>query len=202
MGRHPIKGIALIIVAIVCFLIAYWLGIVGYYTMEYRDGYAGWGFYEVHNTFPFALIAFGIGGLIALGGGIKSFSKSDDGDMIIRSSSETEAYQGYPEGTPSPRSETTRYDYREEIKPINMPDSHGKICEKCGEPIEDEWKVCPVCGNEPLNTCKGCGERLENSWIACPSCGSEVSMICNKCGAKIEKGWKACPLCSNLIDGA
>ncbi len=43
-------------------------------------------------------------------------------------------------------------------------------CTKCGNPIKDDFVVCPYCGNKQ-RSCKKCGKHLEHEWQACPYCG-------------------------------
>ena len=45
-------------------------------------------------------------------------------------------------------------------------------CSECGEPVDDEWIVCPDCGAALSPTsCEGCGKELKPNWKACPHCG-------------------------------
>jgi type IV pilus assembly protein PilB len=45
-------------------------------------------------------------------------------------------------------------------------------CQKCGEPIPKDGKICPQCGNLAGNKCPGCGGPRELKWQFCPFCGT------------------------------
>lgn len=48
------------------------------------------------------------------------------------------------------------------------------ICSKCSFELEQNWKICPACG-EPLGlpSCKNCGKKLQLKWELCPYCGTK-----------------------------
>lgn len=58
-----------------------------------------------------------------------------------------------------------------------------KLCEKCKNPVDNEWNVCSYCGNqlnkkvEVEKTCQFCNKNINSSWLMCPYCGSQVKII-------------------------
>jgi RNA polymerase subunit RPABC4/transcription elongation factor Spt4 len=49
--------------------------------------------------------------------------------------------------------------------------SNGRsTCEKCGELIRSEYKVCPHCGHRREHLCPGCGKSIAPEWKVCPHC--------------------------------
>ena len=79
------------------------------------------------------------------------------------------------------------------------------IC-KCGEPLEKDWQVCPVCDTEieieRKNNCKNCGKTLNPNWKKCPFCTTVVGaeMVCKNCGEELENGMKICPECFQPLE--
>lgn len=52
-----------------------------------------------------------------------------------------------------------------------------KKCPQCGEPIQDEWELCPLCAS-PLtlqkSKCSNCDNEVEDGWKSCPFCGANL----------------------------
>lgn len=51
-------------------------------------------------------------------------------------------------------------------------------CQKCGEPLESDWKQCPVCLTPTSSsglTCPNCQTPVKETWKACPRCSSVLS---------------------------
>ncbi len=46
------------------------------------------------------------------------------------------------------------------------------FCAACGKPLQDEFTLCPYCGNTQYS-CKNCGKHLEHDWKVCPYCGTQ-----------------------------
>ncbi|TSA56906.1 MAG: hypothetical protein D4R45_00160 [Planctomycetaceae bacterium] len=53
-------------------------------------------------------------------------------------------------------------------------------------------------------TCQNCGEPLEADWKECPVCLTPTSsgvLTCPNCQASIKKNWKICPRCETALSG-
>lgn len=57
-----------------------------------------------------------------------------------------------------------------------------KICQYCGETIENDYNVCPHCGKKVIEElkpnetkCIACGGIIENDYNICPHCGEEIN---------------------------
>lgn len=51
-------------------------------------------------------------------------------------------------------------------------------------------------------TCQKCGEPLEADWKECPACRTptpSIELKCPKCGAPIEETWEVCPRCCTIL---
>ena len=47
-------------------------------------------------------------------------------------------------------------------------------CPNCGEPIEKDFVVCPVCNTQVRNVCPSCHRPLEAHWKVCPYCRTHI----------------------------
>lgn len=67
-------------------------------------------------------------------------------------------------------------------------------CPGCGEPVQPNWKLCPMCETrlQPLR-CPQCGAPVENVWKRCPEC--EAPLVCRQCGKRLPSGADTCPEC-------
>jgi len=45
-----------------------------------------------------------------------------------------------------------------------------KVCPGCGNPIQDDWRICPFCHTRLKKLCHSCGGLLELPWTLCPYC--------------------------------
>lgn len=48
-------------------------------------------------------------------------------------------------------------------------------CANCGQPVKDDFIMCPSCQKRIRNVCANCGRAIEFSWKACPYCGRKVN---------------------------
>jgi len=48
-------------------------------------------------------------------------------------------------------------------------------CRSCGKLLQEDFNVCPYCGNSIKITCVKCGKVLMEEYNACPYCGKKVS---------------------------
>ena len=51
-------------------------------------------------------------------------------------------------------------------------------CQKCGEPLEADWKECPVCLTPTSSgtlTCPNCQAPIKKNWKICPRCETRLS---------------------------
>lgn len=49
-------------------------------------------------------------------------------------------------------------------------------CARCGQPVKDDFVVCPKCQSKLKDVCINCHKPLEFDWVACPYCGSSKVM--------------------------
>lgn len=57
---------------------------------------------------------------------------------------------------------------------ITRQDSPSMYCSVCKSPIQPDYSVCPVCGNQLRHTCTNCGRVLEPGWSTCPTCSTPI----------------------------
>ncbi len=46
-------------------------------------------------------------------------------------------------------------------------------CTACGTPLQDDFLVCPTCGQRLRTLCASCGKLVDSDWRLCPYCGTE-----------------------------
>ncbi|WP_051328461.1 SUMF1/EgtB/PvdO family nonheme iron enzyme [Desulfatirhabdium butyrativorans] len=69
-----------------------------------------------------------------------------------------------------------------------------KNCPSCGEPVEDGWRICPVCEADLRGlACPKCGKAVRENWKRCPYC--ETALFCSTCNKRIPAGHERCPEC-------
>jgi mRNA interferase MazF len=47
------------------------------------------------------------------------------------------------------------------------------LCPSCGNPLKDQFDVCPFCHTVLKKNCASCGTMLDVNWIYCPLCGTK-----------------------------
>jgi hypothetical protein len=47
--------------------------------------------------------------------------------------------------------------------------------------------------------CRACSEPLEDDFRCCPCCGERASVECRACGAVVRAHWSACPWCAEPL---
>jgi formylglycine-generating enzyme required for sulfatase activity len=74
-------------------------------------------------------------------------------------------------------------------------------CPGCGEPVQRNWKLCPLC-ERPLGAgaCPRCGAPVEARWKRCPQCTARL--VCADCGRRIPAGREECPDCRGASEAA
>ncbi len=50
---------------------------------------------------------------------------------------------------------------------------------------------------EEQPTCPGCGQRVEKDWLLCPICRTQLNRTCRRCGQAISLYWTICPYCGD-----
>lgn len=72
-------------------------------------------------------------------------------------------------------------------------------CPECGEPVQDDWSMCPFCGADlkPKTECPSCSKEVQPEWVRCPFCGADLkpSTECRSCGKEVQPEWVKCPFC-------
>jgi len=69
-----------------------------------------------------------------------------------------------------------------------------KKCPSCGEPVEEGWRICPVCEADLRGLiCPVCGKAVRENWKRCPYC--EAALFCSGCNKRIPPGHEHCPEC-------
>jgi len=63
--------------------------------------------------------------------------------------------------------------YKDNYKSIVNSDNQ-KRCPNCGNAIEDNFNVCPICKETLKRKCPNCGERVEVAWKYCPYCEKDL----------------------------
>ena len=48
----------------------------------------------------------------------------------------------------------------------------GPFCHACGSPVQDVFRVCPVCTTRLKKPCVSCGGLLRPNWLSCPWCAT------------------------------
>jgi len=61
--------------------------------------------------------------------------------------------------------------------PTKVPTS---VCQRCGNPITSDFKICPYCGTPIEVSCSGCGKEIRPDYAVCPFCGKPSSTIQKK----------------------
>jgi formylglycine-generating enzyme required for sulfatase activity len=76
----------------------------------------------------------------------------------------------------------------------------GLACPACGEPVKENWSVCPACETAlgPLG-CPQCGMEIKSNWKICPECGRRLT--CTTCSRRIPAGQTDCPVCRKSKGG-
>lgn len=49
-------------------------------------------------------------------------------------------------------------------------DSQGSTCPACGNPVKDDFLICPYCRKKLKSSCINCGKPLNLNWKVCPYC--------------------------------
>lgn len=49
-------------------------------------------------------------------------------------------------------------------------DSKQSSCPACGNPVKDDFLICPYCRKKLKNSCISCGRPLNLNWKVCPYC--------------------------------
>ena len=90
-------------------------------------------------------------------------------------------------------------------------------CSRCGIDINDDWNICPNCGNDLTNAteslelesdgkiaCSKCGATLKEGATFCDKCGNKVDEVnevskCENCGSEIPENVLFCPTCGTKV---
>ncbi len=63
--------------------------------------------------------------------------------------------------------------YKEAYKNI-FEQKNGKKCPNCGNPVESNYNVCPVCKETLRKKCPDCGKMVDINWKHCPYCEGQL----------------------------
>lgn len=58
-----------------------------------------------------------------------------------------------------------------------------------------------VRGNYPDLECPQCGNPVTEQYVVCPRCGAKLRPACPSCARPVEPDWKVCPRCAASLDG-
>lgn len=58
--------------------------------------------------------------------------------------------------------------------PRNWPWEYAR-CPRCGATVQENFQVCPHCGEPLRRTCPKCGQPVRPEWRYCPSCSTDLS---------------------------
>jgi RNA polymerase subunit RPABC4/transcription elongation factor Spt4 len=47
------------------------------------------------------------------------------------------------------------------------------MCPSCGNPLKDQFNICPFCHTVLKRDCVSCGTMLDVNWTYCPFCGTK-----------------------------
>lgn len=96
----------------------------------------------------------------------------------------------------------------EEVVRVTLADTSGddKLCNKCRNPISDDFIKCPFCQHELKTSCRRCGTLQKEGWASCPKCGLNKleeahETCCQTCFAEIMGEWQICPYCQSSKNG-
>lgn len=96
----------------------------------------------------------------------------------------------------------------DKIKKISEKTDEEKICPHCNSLNPIDAKFCVDCGKSVIKdfiqTCINCGEEIEADWVVCPLCGKslgidEKAIVCPDCGEKVDGQWVICPICEKPL---
>lgn len=59
--------------------------------------------------------------------------------------------------------------YRDNYKNVFNAEENKK-CPNCGNSVEKDFNVCPICKETLKKKCFNCGHRVDISWKYCPYC--------------------------------
>jgi type IV pilus assembly protein PilB len=75
----------------------------------------------------------------------------------------------------------------------------AKVCAGLTSPDE---VLRAILGDEGVqNRCGSCGEKIEADFAVCPVCRAILKPKCPSCRQDLQPGWKACPFCSTPVVG-
>ncbi len=89
----------------------------------------------------------------------------------------------------------------DEVVRVTLTDtSDDKLCNRCKNPISDDFIKCPFCQYDLKISCIRCGTLQEDQWASCPKCGLTKSeeateFHCKICGAEMIGAWQECQFC-------
>ncbi|MBX9693454.1 MAG: Flp pilus assembly complex ATPase component TadA, partial [Cyanobacteria bacterium] len=89
----------------------------------------------------------------------------------------------------------------DEVVRVTLTDtSDDKLCNRCKNPISEDFIKCPFCQFDLKISCMRCGTLQEEQWASCPKCGLTKSeeateFHCRVCGAEMVGAWHECQYC-------
>lgn len=76
----------------------------------------------------------------------------------------------------------------------------GMICLNCKQTVDENYELCPCCGNRLHSThCTFCGAPMDSDELFCGECGGNIKGVqCPSCGTLSFRSF--CPKCNTAID--
>lgn len=65
---------------------------------------------------------------------------------------------------------TEQYERALEEEALLQEIERRNVCPGCGNPTQEEWRLCPYCHTKLKKLCQHCNRLLELPWTVCPYC--------------------------------
>ncbi len=60
-------------------------------------------------------------------------------------------------------------------EPRDVPAVATFPCPSCGQPVQEDFVVCPYCGTQLKRSCPSCGRAVDATWNVCAYCGADLT---------------------------
>ncbi len=62
-----------------------------------------------------------------------------------------------------------------QTQPTPQPAVATRPCPNCGQPVQEDFVVCPYCGTQLKRSCPQCGRAVDVNWNVCAYCGADLT---------------------------